>query len=236
MHKALGFAVSALLGCLVLLTLASAPARARALDCNHAAGAVALAVCADDALPELDRLMAAALAGARAALGEGETGGAVCLAEDQDRWEREVRQPCGGSADCLRRVYLERLATLDGLQPGANRITAFDLPDAPVLVTALPPVPEARGQPVGGPYALTGQLVHESEDAENMGLAIRSLAGRSTVLVPDMDIGDSPAHAALQSAIKAGGDATYRVEGRMNPMTGGFAMNQCRFVYRLPEE
>lgn len=241
MKGLLGYLVSLVLGLLGLLTLAASPARAGTLDCDRAAGAVALAVCADDTLTELDRHLAASLAGARAALGEGGngTGGAACLAEDQARWETEVRNPCGGSAYCLRRVYLDRLAALDGLQPEASRVTAFDLPEVAVLVTALPPEPEdqaAGSQVVGGPYALMGQLMHEREDAQNMGLAIRTLTGRSTVLVPDMDIGNSPAHAALESAIRSGSKATYRVEGRMNPATGGFALNQCRFVYRLAGE
>lgn len=72
------------------------------------------------ALPELNRHLTASLAGARAALGV--DGGAACLAQDQKRWEMEVHAPCGSNADCLCHVTLERLAALDGLQPGASRI------------------------------------------------------------------------------------------------------------------
>lgn len=190
-------------------------------------------------LSELNRTLAASLAGARAALGEGADGGAACLAEDQARWELEVRKPCGTDEGCQRRVLLERLAALDGLQPGVSRITAFALPKAPVLVTALPPAQEtdgqAAGQGSGTPFAVTGHLVHESGDIENMGLAIRSAAGRSAVLVLDMDIGNSPTHAALQSAMRSDSKGLYRAEGKLDPATGGLARNQCLFVYRLPD-
>lgn len=184
---------------------------------------------------ELNRHLAASLAGARAALGEGPDGGAACLTQDQQRWELEVRKPCGMDAGCQRRVVLERLAALDGLQPGVSRVKAFELPEGPVLVAALPPAQEAEGQAAGTPFAMTGHLVHESGDPENMGLAIRSAAGRSAVLVPDMDIGNSPTHAALQSAMRSAPKAIYRAEGRLDPATGGLALNQCLFVYRLPD-
>lgn len=183
---------------------------------------------------ELNRHLAAYLDGARKALGEDAEGGAACLTQDQKRWELEVRAPCGTDAGCLRRVTLERLAALNALQPGASRITAFPLPKAPVLIAALPPIAEAQGAAAASPFAMTGQLVHENEDIENMGLAIRSAAGRSTVLVPDMDIGSSPTHTALQSALRSAPKANYRAEGLLDPATGTFALNQCRFVYRLP--
>jgi len=193
------------------------------------------------ALPELNRHLAAALAGARAALGaEGDgANAAACLAEDQKRWEQEVRIACGSNADCLRRVTLERLAALDGLQPEASRVTAFDLPKVPVLVTALPPAQNAASQhslSAGTPFAVIGTLIHEQEDAQNMGLAIRSPAGRSVLLVPDTDIGNSPAHTALQSAMRANPDTTYRASGQLDPTTGGLALNHCRFIYQWPEE
>ena len=189
---------------------------------------------------ELNRYLASYLAGARAALGEGAEGSATCLTQDQKRWELEVRKPCGTDEGCQRRVLLERLAALDALQPGASRITAFRLPKAPVLVTALPPAQQAGGRAAAGlvadtPFAVTGHLVHESADAEKMGLAIRSAAGRSAVLVPDMDIGNSPTHAALQTAMRSDPKANYRAEGTLDPATGGLALSQCLFVYRLPD-
>lgn len=186
------------------------------------------------AMDELNRHLAAYLDGARKALGEDAEGGAACLMQNQKQWEREVRAPCRTDAGCLRRVTLERLAVLDALQPGASRITAFPLPRTPALIAALPPIDEAQDA-AAAPFAVTGQLVHESEDIENMGLAIRSAAGRSTVLVPDMDIGSSPTHTALQSALRSAPKATYRAEGLLDPATGTFALNQCRFVYRLPD-
>ena len=219
MKGLLGYLIALVLGCLAL----SAPAVAQ-----DAAS-----------LPELNHHLVASLAGARTALGEEASGAVSCLAEDQKRWEQEVRVACGSNADCLRRVTLERLAALDGLQPEASRITAFDLPKVPVLVAALPPVQGAAGQQslsAGTPFAVIGQLIHEREDEQNMGLAIRSPAGRSVVLVPDMDIGNSPAHRALESAIRAGARATYRASGQLDPTTGGLALNHCRFVHQWPGE
>lgn len=230
MDRALGFLVSALLGCLALFTLA-VPARAGTVDCEAATGPVASAVCHGKTLPELDRQLQVSLGAAKAALSDG----AICLSEDEARWEAEVRKPCGDNEDCLRRVYLERLAALNEVLPEDRRPAGLDLPQVPVLVTALPPAPEAKGEPVGGPFAVTGQLVEKGGDAEASGIAIRSLVGRTTVILPAAHANDGPAHAALVAAVKSAGDTLFRIEGNMNPTTGSLAMNKCRFVYRLPE-
>lgn len=247
-----GFLMGLALGCLALLAPAQvAPALgAPALGAPAPESARESAATADQTPAELERHLAAYVAGARVLLGEGEDGAAACLDADQQRWEQTTRAACAGDAACLRRAILARLATLDSHQPGASRITAFPLPRAPVLVTALPPVAELEDASGGDrnadvPLTVTGQLVHENADIENMGLAIRTPDGRSTVLVPDMDIGSSPTHDALFIALKedrseesrgSGATGLYRAEGVKDPASGGFALNHCRFVYRLPGE
>jgi hypothetical protein len=109
----------------------------------------------------------------------------------------------------------------------------MDLPQVPVLVTAVPPggEPASIAGPGAKPLEIFGQLVHEQNDPNNMGLAIRSQAGPVYVIVLDMDIGDSPTHEALRYSIEKEATGSFIVRGVSNA-DGGFAMDQCRFVYR----
>lgn len=176
-------------------------------------------------LAELEEALERYEAGAAIALRDG----AQCLAADRAAWE--ARRDACADVSCRRDAVLERLATLDGLQPGMAALENVALPDVPVLIAAIPPEYEAEGGS-GAPLEREGALVWEQEDIDNMGFAVRDADGAAHVIVPDMDIGNSPNHDSLRALIEAGGDQSVLVRGHVQD--GGFAMDACRLVYRLP--
>jgi len=214
---------------LSLATIAApSSANAASFDCAKARSPVEKAICGDTKLSNLDEYLGHYYEAARMALGDG----ADCLRDDQRHWIRAVRNPCGANVTCLTKAYLKRLATLDGLQPGATQIRTIELPREPTLALAIPPEPETAHSD-GGPLALRGHLVWEHKDINNMGYAVRTKDGRAHVIVLDMDIGNSKNDAALRYLIERNTTATFMVRGT-KAKGGGFAMDRCRFVYRLP--
>lgn len=110
--------------------------------CAKATTAVERLICSSDELADLDRSLAAYYAVARSIFEESRD----CLRADQTRWLREVRNRCT-AAECVERAYLERLAELDALQPGASAITFRELPALPVLLAVIPPNGDAQSIP-----------------------------------------------------------------------------------------
>lgn len=221
----------ALAATFVALALFAAPSSADAasFDCAKAKTSVDKAICGDSKLSDLDEFLGHYYGAARLALGDG----ADCLRDDQRHWIRTVRNPCGANVACLIRAYLTRLATLDGLQPGATQIHTIELPRAPTLALAVPPAPDWAHARDDGPLALRGHLVWEHKDINNMGYAVRTKDGHAHVIVLDMNIGKGKSDTALRYLIERDTTATFLVRGR-KAKDGGFAMDRCRFVYRLP--
>lgn len=205
-----------------------APLPAHAADCASPATPAEKEVCADEELHTLDEHMSRYVSGAMAALHDG----AQCFEIDQQQWTEAVRDACGGDRQCQTGEFRRRLAQLHALQPGATVVTGVDLPnDVPELITVVPPAPEAPDESSGEPYEATGRLVWEQEDANNMGYALRAADGVH-VIVLDMDLGSSPTHDVLRTAIENEASTTFRVIGTRSA-DGGFAMDQCRSVWRV---
>ena len=203
------------------------PARAASFDCAKARTRVDKAIRGNTKLFDFDEYLGHYYEAARIALGDG----ADCLRDEERHWIRAVRNPCGSNVACLTRAYLKRLATLDGLQPGATQIRIVELPREPTLALAVPPEPgHARDD---GPLALRGHLAWEHKDPNNMGYAVRTKDGHAHVIVLDMDIGKSKSDTALRYLIEQNATATFLVRGTKTK-DGGFAMDRGRFVYRLP--
>jgi uncharacterized protein len=204
-------------------------ARAASFDCTNARTAVEKAICGNTNLSNLDEYLGRYYDAARLALGDGGT----CLRDDQRHWISATRNLCGSNVACLTNAYLKRLATLDGLQPGVTQIRNLTLPREPTLAVAIPPETEAPHSGNGGVLAIRGHLAWEQKDINNMGYAVRSNDGRAHVIVFDMDIGNSKTHAVLRGLIERNTTATFLVRGNKDK-NGGFAMDRCRFIYRLP--
>ena len=212
-----------------VLSLAfSAPAGAASFDCAKVATSVEKAVCADPGLSDLDEYLGHYYGAALEALGDG----ASCLKADQRNWVKTVRNPCGSKTACLTAAYLVRLATLDGLQPGVTALKHVNLPAGPVLLAAIPPEADAPAPAGTKSMELSGHLVHEAGDANNMGFAVKPAQGAARAFVYDMSIGNSPSHDIVRRLIEAGQAAQYLVRG-LATSDGGFSDGACRFVYRV---
>jgi len=212
-----------------VLSLAfSTAAMAAGFDCAKAESAVEKAVCADSALSDLDEYLGRYYSAALEALGDG----ASCLKADQRIWLKTVRNPCGSDSSCLSAAYLARLTTLDALQPGASALKNVDLPASPVLLTAIPPEADAAAPAGTNAMELRGQLVHEQEDANNMGFAVKPANGAAMAFVYDMSIGNSPSHDIVRGLIEGGREGLFMVRG-IATSEGGFSDGACRFVFRV---
>ena len=125
-----------------LLAAFNSPALGASFDCAKAGTAVEKTICGDAELSSLDehlgRYYVVALEQAGA--------GAACLKSDQRSWVKTIRNPCGADAQCLSAAYLQRLAALDGFQPGASALKNIALPLGPGPGGS----PSARGRYGGG--------------------------------------------------------------------------------------
>lgn len=206
------------------------PAAAASFDCSKAALPSEKAICANTGLAELDVYLSRYYAAAQ----EGLKDGASCLKTDQRNWVKKVRNACGKDVACLRKAHLERLAVLDGLQPGASALKNIELPKAAILVAAIPPEAEAAPGTPSRSFEASGQLVHEMNDINNMGLAVKGEDGGVDAFVFEISLGDSANHGVVQSLMESEPQSRFLVRGAEGP-EGGFADGACRFVYRLAQ-
>lgn len=197
--------------------------------------AAALAACAclqasatPGALEEhLDRYYHAA----SAALGEG----AACLGDDQRLWLRDVRDACKDPR-CLEAAYLDRLAELDALQPGATAIRDRELPRRPALVWVVPRAADkvaAPPNPKAAPARATGTLVDEIANGD--GIALRTAAGERYLLVMLMFLDGATAERLPLLARERG--VTFTARGHLIPGSGrsrAFEPSRCLYLYRNP--
>ena len=212
-----------------VLSLAFAPGvSAASFDCAKASSVVEKAVCADPALSNLDEYLGHYYGAALVELGDG----ASCLKADQRNWVKTTRNACGGKTACLITVYLARLATLDGLQPGASALKNVELPVAAALVAAIPAETDSVAPAGKKMMHLQGQLVHESADINNMGFAVKPAKGVTRAFVYDMSIGNSPSHETIRTLIENEPRSQFMVQG-LAAADGGFSDGACRYVYRV---
>ncbi len=213
-----------------LLAAFTSPALAASFDCGKAGAAVEKAICGDAALSSLDEHLGRYYAVALEAAGAG----AACLKSDQRNWVKTIRNACGADAQCLSAAYLQRLAALDGFQPGASALKNIALPEAPVIVAALAPEADAVAGAGKTPMEMRGQLVWEHDDINNMGYAVKPAKGQARAFVYDMSINADGPHDIIRMLIENESAAQFLVRGVATD-AGGFDDGQCRMVYRLPE-
>ena len=181
-------------------------------------------------LSTLDEHLARYYQAARAAL----QGAVQCLASDQRQWLSSVRNACA-DAGCLKKVYLERLSELDGLQPGASALKNVALPRVPTLVwiipaagdqVAAPPKPNAR------PLVVRGELFDDLSQGD--GFLLRGAQG-STLLAMLMFLeGDTAQQLSVLAKVP---NAVYLARGYAATDASGkiyYEPSRCVFLYRLP--
>jgi uncharacterized protein len=214
--------------CAVVLGVSSG-AGAASFNCAKAKSKIEKAVCSDPKLSQFDEDLNRYYTTALDALKDG----ASCLKSDERAWVKAVRDKCGPKADCLSNGYLGRLATLDSLQPGMSAIKYVELPTAPSLIAAIPPETEPVPSHSKKTFEMSGHLVHEASDKNNMGYAVKPAKGAARAFVYDMSIGNSANHQIVADAIAQEPTSRFMVRGTLAD-DGGFADDKCRFVYRLP--
>lgn len=199
--------------------------------CEKAATPVEKTICGNVDLSQLDEHLGRYYSAAREALGEAR----ACVAKDQRDWLSSVRNRCK-DAECLERVYLERLGELDGLQPGVTALRNIELPRVKSLAWVIAPAEDtvaAPRDPQAKPLVVEGRILDEVTDGD--GYVIQDAAGGKHLVVALMFITDSSA-ATLETLSK---DVTARYEARGLLEVSGdgskhFAPGACTFIYRLP--
>jgi uncharacterized protein len=216
------------LGFVLCALLPLAAANAASFDCAKAATLVERAICQDEQVSVLDEYLGRYYSAARKSVGRG----ASCLRADQREWLRSVRDRCADS-ECLRRAYLERLALLDGLQPGATAIQDVELPVGPQLFWVLAPVEDEIAAPRSTdakPVEIRGRIVDELETGD--GFVLRDERNEPVLLRALMFIEPEDAE-RLSAAAKE--DAEFLVRGFVQSDDGTSAIDEsrCAYVYRL---
>lgn len=203
-------------------------ANAASFPCEKAATAVEKTLCSTPETSALDEYLGRYYAAARSSLRHAEG----CLLGDQRNWLRTVRDKCKDTA-CLKRVYLDRLAVLDALQPGATSLRNIELPKQPALVWIVPPASDqvaAPRSPAAPALVASGRLVNEVSTGD--GYVLQTDSGTKYLIVPLMLL-EAPTNDML--AVLAGvPDARYEVRGHAERGGGppSFAAGQCSFIYR----
>lgn len=213
----------------VLSLLWSAAAAAASFPCEKAQTRIEKAICADAEVSDLDEYLGRYYSAARDALQES----APCLVADQRQWLGSVRNACKDTA-CLKKAYLERLAELDAIQPGASRLRNLALPAVPTLAWIIPPAADnvaAPPKPAAKALVATGRVVNE---LDKDGFVLRTAAGTTHILLLTMFF-DGKSVAVLEALAKA--DATYLARGNAASNDRGdvyYEPSRCVYLYRLP--
>jgi uncharacterized protein len=217
--------------CVVLVLLPwTYQASAASFDCKKAGSAIEKAICANPGLDRLDESLGMYYAAAQDRVPSAKS----CMRADQRAWLLNERNKCKDDA-CLERAYMNRLAELDGLQPGATAIRYVELPAVPRLVTILPPAEDTVAAPYVKdlqPLVVRGSI--EDKTAGGDGLVITSGAKHHVVTLLMFQ---DRATEELQDYLKAAKGGSFEIRGFREQGAAGdraFAPSRCRFVYRLP--
>lgn len=209
----------------------SACVQAASFDCAKAATSAEKLICSSSRVSDLDEYLGRYYAAARAGLGRG----GACLVPTQRNWLRQVRNVCKDVA-CLESAYLQRLAELDPLQPGATALKNDKLPSVPALHWVVPPELDTVAAPpprVHQPLVVKGKLVDDV--AQGDGFVIEDDQGVKHVVLASMFI-DKSNGVALES-LSHGEPRRFEVRGEQELSSDGrahFAQGACRFVYSSP--
>ena len=210
------------------LLAAPVMALAAGFDCSRAASRIERAICADAEVSQLDEYLGRYYAAARGVLGDG----AECLQADQRAWLAQ-RNRCSDAA-CLRAAYLDRLAELDPLQPGATALRSVSLPPRPGLAwivpraadrVAAPPNPKARAMQASG--------VIVDEVAQGDGYVLLAPDGTRRVLVMLMFI-EPPTGDRLAALARERAQVTVRGFVAREGGREYFEPSQCAYIHREP--
>lgn len=199
---------------------------AASFACDKAKTAVEKQICGDAELSTLDEYLGRYYAAARSTLKHADT----CFVGDQQNWLRTKRDKCADGA-CLKRVYLQRLAELDALQPGATSLRNVELPRDMPLVWIVPPALDEVAAPrnrAAKPLVARGRLVDDV--ARGDGFVIQESDGRKRLLVPLMFL-EPPTVDAL-AGLASLPNASYEARGQSEDGGTHFAASRCTFVYR----
>jgi uncharacterized protein len=209
-------------------------AAAQSFDCAKAQTRVERMVCADRAIADLDEYLGRYYAAARAEI----PGAAACLQSDQAQWLKSTRDSCADGA-CLKSAYLNRLAELDPLQPGATALKNVALPPVPALVWVVPPAADkvaAPPNPQAKPHEAIGRLIDDiATNPNSEGFAIQLTDGTriSLVMLMFLEAGTQERLAILAKDRTA----TFRARGYAATNNKGqpfFEPSRCVFLHRLP--
>jgi uncharacterized protein len=201
------------------------------IDCAKAQSAVEKLICADAGLRELDEYLGRYYAAARSAVGSG----ASCVQTDQMAWLKATRGACR-DAGCLKKVYLDRLAELDPLQPGATAIKNIELPPVPALMWVIGPASDkvaAPGNPKAMPFETTGMLLNEVTTGDGFVLETSDGAKLALAMVMFLEGETSQRLAAMAKAARP----VYRVRGHLasDGTRRFFEPSRCTFIHRTPD-
>jgi uncharacterized protein len=209
-------------------------AAAQSFDCARAQTRVEKMVCADRAIADLDEYLGRYYAASRAEI----PGAASCLQSDQAQWLKATRDVCADSA-CVKSAYLNRLAELDPLQPGASALKNVELPPVPALVWIVPPALDkvaAPPNPKAKPYEAVGTVLNDiGSNPDSDGIAFRLKDGTRIPLLMLMFL-EGPTQERLELLAKES-NATFRARGYAATDSSGklfFEPSRCVFLHRLP--
>ena len=219
---------------LVALLCTANIAAAQSFDCAKARTRIEKMVCADRSIADLDEYLGRYYAASRAEI----PGAASCLQADQAQWLKATRDVCADGA-CLKAAYLNRLAELDPLQPGATALNKITLPTVPSLVWVVPPAEDKVAAPPNAkvkPYEAIGTLIDDiATNPDTEGISIRVKDGTRIPLVLTMFLeGKTQDRLAMLAKER---NATFRVRGFVAINPGGkmfFEPSRCAFVHRMP--
>lgn len=210
------------------------PAAAQSFDCAKARTRAEKMVCADRSIAELDEQLGRYYGAAR----DGNPPAASCLRTDQAAWLTSRREACADAA-CLKAAYLDRLAELDPLQPGATALKDVALPKVPALAWIVPPAADktaAPSNPKATPFEATGTIVNDvGANPDSEGIVLRTPDGRRIALMLLMFL-DGAAQDRL-TLFAQQQSTTYRARGFVATDSSGkayFEPSRCIFIHRMP--
>lgn len=214
----------------VILVVAGV-AHGASFDCKLAKTETEKAICANEEVSNLDEYLGRYYAAARDTLKSAEK----CLVTEQRIWIREKRNACKDAA-CLRTAYLERLAELDPLQPGATALK-IELPSAWALMWIVPPAADTVAAPPASKMArslrVRGTIVNDIAGGGD-GYSVQVRDGKKVLFLPAMFIEPSTAD-TLDSLIKIGGEYELRgIEEKSSDGSAHFAPSRCIYIRRPP--
>ncbi len=216
------------------IAFAAAPAAAQSFDCAKAQTRIEKMICADRGVADLDEYLGRYYSAARA----GNARAASCLQSDQTEWLKSKRDVCT-DASCLKSAYLNRLAELDPLQPGATALKNVELPVVSSLVWVIPPAADTVAAPPNKsatPFEATGTIVDDiATNPNSEGIVLRTSDGKRLPLMLAM-LFESPSQEHLASLAKER-NATFHARGYGATDRSGktsFEPSRCIFLYRVP--